>query len=395
MLWAMAAACAVVGLRVRAQLAVPANAVPAAAEGEAFGRDFERGFRAGDAKAMLARLDFLRLAERSLASLPGDPEGKRTFSAEFARGAGPSYEFGLRSFASFHFLRCITTNGQQTAVFRILLPDGSMNYHRYLLMRGEGGAVVADGHALASGEWFSDSIRRLYVLSESRRDPGFAARLAGAAADLARNAEQFEKVVGYRQKAKPVEFLDAYKLLPATLREDRVLLLMRIASGIEAEPLDLALALKDWARLYPDDPQPELLAYEKLLKRGENQRAATALARLEAGIGGDPHLQALQASLLARAGEVARARAMADAALRAEPGLPSAHDAVIAVALARRDYAEAGRLVDAATKLLGRDPVLLVREDPQFSAFRGSPEGRRWLSAHGVADAPESFPRRN
>ncbi len=366
-----------------AQLNVASNAVPTAAEATVFGAEYEAAFHKGDAKAMLARLDFQRIGERALVGLPGDEAARRTFAIEFAKGAAPSYEFALRGFSQFKFLRAIPTNGQQVAVFRILLPDGSMNYHRYLLRRATDGAEVSDGHSLASGEWFSDTIRRMYVLSESKRDPGFAAGLTGANADLARNSVPFEKAVALMQREKTVEFLDAYKLLPLSLREDRFLLQLRIAAALEVEPVELGLALKDWARLYPDDPGPELLAFGKLVNRGENFRAIAALGRLEAGIGGDLHLQALRASLVAKDGEVTRARAMAEAVMRAEPNLPSAHDAMIAVAVARRDFGEIARCLDNAATALGKDPLPIVTEERRFAAFRESPEGRAWLQKRG------------
>ncbi len=365
----------------RAQIPVPVAAIPRAEEARRFGAELEAGFRAHDFKVISGRLDFRRLAEESLSSLATDAAGRRTFATEFAKGAGPSFEVALKGFASFKLLRVLATNGQQVAVFRALLPSGSINYHQYVLRQSDRGMEIADVHALASGEWFSETIRRLYLLSESHRDPGLAKQLTGSAADLVKNAAIVEKAMVWMQRRQLLDFLDAYRRLPVSLQEERVLLQMRIAAALEAEPQELLPAMEVWNRLHPDDPGPELILLDLWVLRGEHLRAAAGLERLGNTFGGDPHLQALEALQLGQAGQEARARELATAAVRAEPGLAGGHDALIGLALRRKDYPEVAGLLDAAGKALGRDPRPMVEEQPQYEAFRESPAGKKWLES--------------
>jgi hypothetical protein len=187
-------------------------------------------------------------------------------------------------------------------------------------------------------------------------------------------------LLGFMQQRKYLEFVDAYRGLPETLKEDRTLLQMELVASLAVEPLEFGLASKAWAKRYPGDPGLDLVTFEKLAVRGEHERSAAALERIEQFIGNDLHLRALRGAQLARAGQVAIGRQLAMEAVRAEPELATGYDALLGIAIRAKEFKEIARILDLVSDHLPVDPREIVQTQPQYVEFLAAPEGRTWLA---------------
>jgi hypothetical protein len=358
----------------------PAVAMPVEMA-ERVGSEWEGHLRKGEVKAITGRFDMEAMVGKALASLPGEAAAKQEFATQYAAGASASLQYVLKGFASARFLGVPRTNALGGVVFRLILPDGGVNYHRYVLEPRAGGAVaVTDLYVFTTGEWASSTVRWLYLLSEGKRGPALASQLKGGAAELVRNAATVERLVGLMQQKKFADYIDLYRTLPELLRQDRSILHGQLVASQAVEPLQFGVASETWGRLFPGDPGLDMITFERLAARGEHAKSAAAIGRIEMFVGGDVHLRALRGAQLAQAGEVETGRQLALEAVRLEPTLATGHDVLLGIALQGKDHATVARLLTDVADNLPVDPREVVRNQAQYTAFRESPEGRKWMT---------------
>lgn len=356
---------------------------------ERLGREWEFQLAKGDVSSITSRVDLTVIAAKALASIPGPTEGRRAFITQYAAGAALNLETALRGFGTFRFLGVVRTNAAGGMVFRGLQPNGAVNFHRYVLETKPNDEVgIADIFVVANGEWLSDSIRWLYLLSEGKGSGDLAAKLEGVQAELVRNAAAVERIAGLAQGRKHLELLAACKQLPLVLREDRTLLQMQLAAAQEVDPAEFSGLAQTWLRLYPRHPGLDVLTFERLAMRGENAKSAAALERIELFVGGDPHLRALRAAQLAASGQVDVARRLAAEAMQLEPVLATGYDVAIGIGLKEKRWAEVIRVLDQVGDHLPVDPREVVKSQPQYEAFRTSAEGKKWLNQRPAVNIP-------
>lgn len=380
--WALVCTCVWLTLSVRGQ-GTPGGLRPE--EMDSIGREWDARLRRGEVVALTARVDWDRLVLRALEGLPGTVAGRQGFAASFATNAAVSFERSLRGFATLRYLGIPATNTEGGIVFRGLLPDGSMNHHRYRLERRPDGVGISDLYILSGGEWFSASVRRVYLLAEGRRGTVWTTGVTPLETELMRNTALVDRVVGLAAKGLAREVLDAARGLPPLVQEERTVLLMRLSAAQVVDPGEFAAASAVWRRLYPNDPGLDLLTFERLARAGEHAKSAEALRRIDAFVGGDPHLRALIGSETALAGQADLGRRMAEEVVRIEPDLPTGYDAGIGIELHLKRYAEVAKWLDRAADNLATDPREIVRTRPQYEAFRESEEGKKWLATEPEA----------
>ena len=143
---------------------------PSDADCVAFARRIEDCVSMGDPALIDASLQWDDLLERATA-------GSRSTAAREFKSSMAGKSFARELFKklpgrrNYTFLRLRTDGGEKRALFRLLI-DGAVNYHEMLLTTGRAGLVrIADVYVYASGEWFSETLRRSYVsIAAARRN---------------------------------------------------------------------------------------------------------------------------------------------------------------------------------------------------------------------------------
>lgn len=349
------------------------------------GQDWEGRLLRGDHGAVTSRVDWVRITGRALSGLPGTPQAKAAFVQVMATNAAAAFEQRLRLFSGFRFLGSVRTNASGGVVFRMLLPGGGVDYHRYRLERDRSGLAVADVFVVSNGEWFGESVRRSYVLAEARKGAVWTSGVRPVETELMKSVGVLDRALGLAQKGLAKEVLDVCQGLPGSVQADRSVLLMRLSAAQVADPSQFSGLAEDWGRLHPSDPGLDLITFEKLAREGKHARSAEALMRIEAFIGGDPHLHALAGAELALGGRPDEGRRMAEQSVAVEPSLATGYDAAIGIELHFKRHAEVARWLDQAADRLSADPKEVVRTQPQYEAFRASPEGIRWMETEPEA----------
>jgi hypothetical protein len=349
------------------------------------GQEWEAKLLRGDYAAVTGRLDWIRVTGRALSGLPGTPQAKAAFVQSLATNAAAAHDRRLRSFSSFRLLGVARTNDVGGVVLRMLLPDGGVDVIRYRLERDRSGATVGDLFVLSTGEWFSESARRAYILAEARKGTVWSSGVKPVETELMRTVGVLDRALGLAQKGLAKEVLDVCQGLPAVVQADRSVFLMRLSAAQVADPGQFQALSGDWSRLHAGDPGLDLLTFERLARDGKHAQSAEALRRIEAFVGGDPHLHALAGAELALGGRPDDGRRMIEESLAVEPNLATGYDAAIGIELHFKRHAEVAKWLDRAADHLATDPKEIVRTQPQYEAFRSSPEGIRWMDAEPEA----------
>src|SRR5262249_23520085 len=86
----------------------------------------------------------------------------------------------IQAGASYTFLRPHRVEGRERLLFRLVLPDGGVNYHDVVLDRRADGRILgSDIYDFANGEFLSQTARRAYLLALLRIAEAPQARLRG------------------------------------------------------------------------------------------------------------------------------------------------------------------------------------------------------------------------
>lgn len=349
------------------------------------GQEWEAKLLRGDYGAVTGRMDWVRMAGRALHGLPGTPPSKAAFVQALATNAAAAHDRRLRSFSGFRLLGVARTNEAGGIVLRMLLPDGGVDFMRYRLERDRTGAVVGDLYVLSTGEWFSDSARRAYLLAEARKGVVWTTGVRPVETELMRAVGVLDRAMGLAQKGLAKEVLEVCQGLPVVVQADRSVLLMRLSAAMVSDPAQFQSLSATWPGLHPGDPGLDLLTFERLAREGKHGPSAEALRRIEAFVGGDPHLHALAGAEMALAGKVDEGRRMVEASVAIEPSLATGYDAAIGIELHLKRHAEVAKWLDRAADFLATDPKEVVRTQPQYEAFRSSPEGIQWMDSEPEA----------
>ncbi len=149
------------------------------------------------------------------------------------------------------------------------------------------------------------------------------------------------------------------------------------AARVNGEALDEAV--RDYRRLFPDDPAADLVTNEMLRRNDRNDEFLAAIDRIRSAVGEDPYLDVLSCWGLEAAGRLAEARDRVDAAVAAEPTLSQAQITRLTVTLKQKDYEVVAQTITAMEVLGYPTPDLTKYE--QFAGFVRSDAYRRWAAS--------------
>ena len=357
--------------RAAAQEPPPPVAAATPADARALGEAFVAAAEAGDAAAVARLFDADALLDAALAGLEVAPEARRQFAAGFAATpAGLAEQYvaagqtgGLRLLGADG---APGVDGPPGALVRMLPEGGGVNY---LVLYPTPGGRIADMYVFTSGERFSATVRRL------------AGPMFGATAEERAGMEKLGEMNAAARRGDGAAAARAFDALPESLKADRGVQVARVVAAAAAgDPDAYAAVLADFDRRFPDDPTLDLLKIDALV--GEPEKLVPVLERLDAAVGGDPHLRGLLAEYLPDVGRAEEAVRVGRDAVAAEPDLAQARFGLLAGQIGTADHAGAvGTLRelrdgfdltfepdDLAEIYAGADAFV---DSPEYAAFAG------------------------
>ncbi len=287
----------------------------------------------------------------------------------------------LREGATYRLLRVREKNGEVRAMFRMLMLDGSVNYHDMLLVRKENGDVrIGDVYTMLSGEDISASLWRLYnVLSAHRETLQQEDHVRGALS----YSKQLDSIIAMGtslRNGEPQAVVDIYHSLPETLKSDKATMILRYMAAAQLSAEEVNAAILDFRTQHPDDICVDFLSVDLHMNNGDYDRALACLNTAKDFIGDDPYIDVVKARCHCLAGHFENARAAASRAIDAEPDLIDAYWVQVTVSLESRDFAEVTRLLN----LIGERFVVEIEDltqIPEYAEYVKSPEYQEWLES--------------
>ncbi len=352
-----------------------------------FGARLEKTVAAGDASFFGQAVDMSAMVDKALEGLDVPPK----LRDELVDANNNSLAFvqkivdQTKEGGSYHLLRVLNVKGDPQPLFRMVLAQGGVNYHQLVLGHDKQGNIrIVDMGVFTSGELMSETLRRSFIPVVAQANRGILARLAGSESEYMQSAPQILQMEKLANGGKYAEALEMYGKLPESVRNERMILMLRImyaeqSASTDSKPYEDAMT--DYIRLYPNATNCELLGMDFLLLRKRYGDVLKTIDRLDQRLGGDPSLNVQRATAYVQENDEVSARRVLEKGISEEPALPDLYWSLIDIALSHKNHAETARLLTALeshTKLRLGD----LSKVPVYADFCASPEYQAWKAQH-------------
>jgi len=313
------------------------------AQVDAFADEFAAAVDSGDLELVERAFDLKGLTERIMEGIELQGGSRRDFMQGLEvglKGNGPMQ--GVVG-QPYRYLRTIELEGQDCLLFRMLPTAGGVNYHAFAYRVDEPVEVrLIDFHVYSTGEWLSESIRRLSLPAIAQLNQSFVDKILSGP-DRA-YVENLGRVGEMSQALMTGEFdrvLAVYDELPSALQDQKAIIGLQLSalSSLESREAEYIVALERYDALYPDEASAKMMLIDYQMLVGEFDAMLTSVDWLEQTVGGDPYCDVLRASGMVVAEDYERAQEFAQRAIERESTLEDAHWTLVTIGLGTGDHA--------------------------------------------------------
>ncbi len=185
---------------------------------------------------------------------------------------------------------------------------------------------------------------------------------------------------GIAAAERPHEALRAFGGLPAELRKEKWILILRLNAAIKSDDEDEYIsALSDFRKVFPSETWIEFLSVDYYLEKKEFDQALAAIDSQAAAIGGDPYLDVMRANALLSADRTEDALKAVRTAMNADPTLQDAHWTLLEIRLQQKDFREALNCMKDIDSRFVCDWAGM-EQNLQYAEFIKSPQYAEWLA---------------
>jgi tetratricopeptide (TPR) repeat protein len=362
--------------------AAPATAVKAPAMDPAYvayTTELENGINAGDPSMMDSRIDLERLIERSTR----DTSTPKGFADGFAKGVrrsgvnlGKQLVDAQDDESDFHLLRLRMDGGAPHALYRVISKAGINYLDLELARNAKGEVVIVDIYPHISGELFSETLRRMYLMAAAEAGHDLMDKLMGKEQEFLKNVPKLQAMQRLTQERKPAEVVKTFRELPPSLRQDKLFLLLRLNAASNLDEAEYQKAIEDFEKAFPNDPSIALISIDGHMMRKDYDNVLKCIDRLDSRVK-DPYLHYLRGSVMLDKGDGKEARRFFQAAIDAEPTLVAPYWVLIGLSLQDKKYKDTARYLTAIERDAGMELNELT-ELEQYAGFVKSPEYKAW-----------------
>jgi hypothetical protein len=271
--------------------AAPASTNQLTEECAAFGKAFARLVPRGQMTVNDA-FDVETLTDRTSKLL----QGKRITREKLRPGlqAALGKSLTLLQGADLQFLRMREENGERRAVIRVIGRDHSLNYIELVCeARAMKTIKAVDIYTMTAGEMLSESMQRIVTMIGP--DPSVFDRLLGKKDTAETRAKAMVQIVKLSEAGDHKGVLKLFNELPPDLQRQKSFIILRTQSAFKVSEEEYLAALRFWRASYPKDPSVDLVSIDAFLLQKKYDLALEAIDRLDAAVGGDPHLDSFRA----------------------------------------------------------------------------------------------------
>lgn len=280
--------------------------------------------------------------------------------------------------------------GEARLMCRALVGGGLTYVDLVPVFGADGKPKLVDAYLFSSGEFLTDSLRRV-LLPQLARMTQMPLEALGSASPspLMRH---FDSVMGFLQSASQqdhVTVIEKFGALPPEVQNEKFVLIQYLGSIIflmNQQGKDPQLqrlyydGMLNFEVQYGDDPAYLLMAMEYHLFKEDYVAAMETVDRLDATVGGDPYLDSLRADILAMEHRLEEALTYAIQARERAPWVEDTYWQVLDIQFQLQDWLGAAAEMD---RLVHRfNYKFEIEAQPYYSAFLQSKVGQNWLQDH-------------
>ncbi len=269
----------------------------------------------------------------------------------------------------YSFLRTHVLQQRESAIFRLLGPQGEFTYHAYVL--AESGTAFEDIFVYNAGEFVSKSMNRVFErMFTNDGDP-----TSPGEEELLSRVDRVSQISNVYQAGTFEEALTLYHTLTPSEQQNKTLLLLLTDNGRRSSPEDHRKARSLVDLHHGNDPSLSFIFLDQMLSDQQYARALQAIESISQQVGGDPFLLVQKAIAHLGLSDRMLAKDLCLEALNEDPDLIIASTTLLQISLEEQDNATSGRLVEE----LHRRGILQIRSLPQtplYESFVQSEEFR-------------------
>jgi tetratricopeptide (TPR) repeat protein len=360
----------------------PAPTAPAPAMDAAyvaFTEELEDGINSGDGSALDAHVDLERLIERCTRNT----SAPSNFAEGFAKGMrrsgvnmGKQLVEARDEESDFHLLRLRMDGGTPHALYRVLSKAG-INYLDFELSKNaKGQVVIVDIYPHISGELFSETLRRMYLMAAAEAGYNLMDKLMGKDQDFLKNFSKLQAMQRFTQEHKPAEVVKTFNELPPSLRQNKIFLLLRLTAASNLEEAEYQKAIAEFEKAFPNDASLALISIDGHMLRKDYAGVMKSIDRLDQRVK-DPYLNYLRGSVMLEKEEGKEAHRFFQVAIDAEPTLVPPYWVLIGLSLQDKKYKDTALYLTAIERDAGVELSDLTQLE-QYAGFVKSPEYKAW-----------------
>ena len=347
-----------------------------------FGRKIEQTMNAGDSSFFNQSLDVDALLEETTKGVAAPPAVKQGFS----KGVKETFDLGtiigksISPKGGYKFLRYHQVDKRPRLLFRLLAGD-QCNYHDLILSRdADGKFKVVDVFVFLTAEKMSETLRRSYLAAVAEQNRGILEKLVQSESDYLKNLPKIQEMIRLGQGGKSQEALQLFKQLPASVRKDKTVLILRLSYASQTGDEEFKRAVQEIKVALPNDPCLDLILVDSYFLEKDFPKALECLDRLDKAVGPDAHVNFLRANINYAAGDKKKAKEWGLKAIQTEPALAEPYWSLVTISLEDSEFKETGRLLS----LLEKDAHMKIgdlKNVPAYAEFVKSPEYTAWMQS--------------
>ncbi|MDO4576439.1 MAG: hypothetical protein Q4D98_14630 [Planctomycetia bacterium] len=298
-------------------------------DAEAFARSLEVSLSKGDAAPFIRAMDWSALTDRILKDIPehrGEPAYKRNDlyqSLSKSGGICKSIADKVTQGGAYQFLRFKADPPR--LMFRLVDPEGGLDYHDLYLTRDSGGAIrIGEMFLYHFGETLTDGLRKTLVPEEYVGGKNsYGVMMSDVVRILFReNVTYIQMMFSSYEEGKYQRTLDIYDSLPKELRTTKSLQILRLQAAQKlGDPHVYAFVLADLRNQMAGDACVEFLSLDYFFNHHQFGDALECLDRIDRIVGSDVYLNVFRSMALLQTGKHEEARNRLQEAIQKEPRL--------------------------------------------------------------------------
>ncbi len=329
------------------------------------------------------------LCARSLHGTGASSRLAADFTKGFEGAFMQQYSKALQQFTDAKLVRAVRTKDDRTKlIIRLGQAQGGFNYH-HLLVKEEslpGQIVIEDIFYANSGEWVSDSVRRLVLPMLLQENKSLLEKiLSPSDRDYLKHMDTFQKGNNFTMAKEWEKALAAYDSLPESMQKLSMTLSMRANSARNISQEKFLEVIDQWERLSPADSALNLMSIDAHLYRKDYAKAHAAITRLADSIEGDSYLDFLHANLYVMTEDWAQAEKFAQIAINDDPKIFSAWDILMAAQTKQENWKGLKATLTHFDQIFPLNGIAETIDGEAFSAFRSTEFYQTWLAGRAPA----------